>query len=200
MQEKSERAYHHGDLKRAIIETAQEMLREEKGWQFTLREVARRAGVSHAAPYKHFPDKAALLAELAMLGFTEMRRQIAAELERPLRSPHAEFIAASKAYIRFGTTNPSLYRLMFSADVDKSSFPNLDEAGTNAFALLLGILDRGQKSGALKKQPVRAQAAAAWSLLHGFTLLAIDGQLLSEKVGAKPIDGVLACMLEGLEI
>lgn len=93
-------------------------------------------------------------------------------------------------------TNPSLYRLMFSADVDKSTFPNLDQAGNNAFALLLGILDRGQKSGALKKQPVRAQASATWSLLHGFTMLAIDGQLLPEKVGAKPIDGVLACMLE----
>ncbi len=199
MQGKSDRAYHHGDLKRVIIETAQDMLREEKGWQFTLREVARRAGVSHAAPYKHFPDKSALLAELATLGFNEMGRQIALELERQFRSPHAEFIAASKAYIRFGTTTPSLYRLMFSADVDKSSFPNLDEAGNNAFALLLGILDRGQKSGALKKQPVRAQAAAAWSLLHGFTMLSIDGQLLHDKVGTKPIDVVLTCMLEGFE-
>ncbi len=76
MQEKSERPYHHGDLKRVVIETAQDMLREDKGWQFTLREVARRAGVSHAAPYKHFPDKSALLAELAMLGFNELREAV----------------------------------------------------------------------------------------------------------------------------
>jgi hypothetical protein len=88
---------------------------------------------------------------------------------------------------------------MFSADVDKRAFPKLNEAGAAAFAELLGILERGQQSGAFKKQPVRSQAAAAWSLVHGFTLLAIDGQLLPEKVGAKPIDAVLTAMLEGLE-
>jgi AcrR family transcriptional regulator len=199
MQEKSARPYHHGDLRRVVIETAQDMLREDKGWQFTLREVARRAGVSHAAPYKHFPDKSALLAELARLGFNELREQIAGAIARPLRSARAEFIAAAKAYIHFGTANPSLYRLMFSADVDKTGFPKLNEAGAAAFAELLGILERGQQSGAFKKQPVRSQAAASWALLHGFTLLAIDGQLLPEKVGAKPIDAVLTCMLEGLE-
>jgi AcrR family transcriptional regulator len=199
MQEKSVRPYHHGDLKRVVIETAQEMLREDKGWQFTLREVARRAGVSHAAPYKHFPDKSALLAELAMLGFNELREQVSVAIERPLRSARAEYMAAAKAYIHFGTANPSLYRLMFSADVDKTAFPKLDEAGASAFAALLGILERGQSSGAFKKQPVRGQAAATWALLHGFTLLAIDGQLLPEKVGAKPIDAVLNSMLEGLE-
>ncbi len=199
MQEKSARPYHHGDLKRVVIETAQDMLREDKGWQFTLREVARRAGVSHAAPYKHFPDKSALLAELATLGFNELREEISGAIERPLRSARAEFMAAAKAYIHFGTANPSLYRLMFSADVDKTAFPKLNEAGASAFAVLLGVLERGQSSGAFKKQPVRGQAAAAWALVHGFTMLAIEGHLLAEQVGAKPIDAVLTSLLEGLE-
>ncbi len=199
MQDKNTRPYHHGDLKRVVIETAQDMLREAKGWQFTLREVARRAGVSHAAPYKHFPDKSALLAELAMLGFNELRAQLSGAAERPVKSARAELIAAAKAYVHFGTRNPSLYRLMFSADVDKATFPKLNEAGAGAFAELLGILERGQSSGAFKKQPVRGQAAAAWALVHGFTLLSIDGQLLAEKVGAKPIDAVLTSLLEGLE-
>lgn len=199
MQEKSERPYHHGDLRRVVLETAQEMLREEKGWQFTLREVARRAGVSHAAPYKHFPDKGALLAELAILGFDELRTELASSIARPPRSARAEFMAAAKAYIQFGTANPSLYRLMFSADVNKTAYPKLEEAASIAFAELLGILERGQSSGAFKRQPVRGQAAAAWSLVHGFTMLAVDGQLLPEKVGAKPIDAVLTSMLEGIE-
>jgi AcrR family transcriptional regulator len=199
MQEKSTRPYHHGDLRRVVIETAQDMLREEKGWQFTLREVARRAGVSHAAPYKHFPDKGALLAELATQGFDELREEVSRTIERPLRSARAEFKAAAKAYIRFGTANPSLYKLMFSADVDKRTSPTLKEAGTRAFAELTGILERGQSSGAFKKQPVRGQAAAAWALVHGFTMLAIDGHLLPEQVGTKPIDSVLASLLEGLE-
>lgn len=199
MQEDTARPYHHGDLKRVVIETAQDMLREDKGWQFTLREVARRAGVSHAAPYKHFPDKGALLAELAMLGFNELRAQLAGAGERPLRSARAELIATAKAYVQFGISNPSLYRLMFSADVDKAAFPELKAAGGDAFAVLLAILERGQSSGAFKKQSVRSQGAAAWALVHGFTMLAIEGHLLSEQVGAKPLDGALAALLYGLE-
>ena len=76
MQAAPHRPYHHGDLRRAIIETALDMLRTEKDWQFTLREVARRAGVSHAAPYKHFPDRTALLVELAMIGFDRLREAL----------------------------------------------------------------------------------------------------------------------------
>jgi len=71
-----ERRYHHGDLRRAIIDTALEVMREEQNWQFTLREIARRAGVSHAAPYKHFPDKGALLTALAMIGFDQLRTDL----------------------------------------------------------------------------------------------------------------------------
>jgi AcrR family transcriptional regulator len=185
-------------LRRVVIETAQDMLREDKGWQFTLREVARRAGVSHAAPYKHFPDKGALLAELAAQGFHQLRQEIAAVVSRPFRSARAEFVAAAKAYIRFGVSNPSLYRLMFSADVDKRAHAHLNEAGLSAFGELLAILERGQSSGAFKKVPVRAQAAACWALVHGFTMLSIDGQLLPEKVGANP-ETALTSLLEGLE-
>jgi Tetracyclin repressor-like, C-terminal domain len=95
--------------------------------------------------------------------------------------------------------NPSLYRLMFSADVDKTAFPGLYDAGASAFAELLGIIERGQQSGAFQKKPVRSQAAASWALVHGFTMLAVEGHLLPEMVGAKPIDAVLSSMLEGLE-
>src|SRR5215813_12937847 len=70
--------YHHGDLRRALIEAALSMLKEEGAWTFTLREVARRAGVSHAAPYNHFSDKAALLAEVAAMGFQALRERLAA--------------------------------------------------------------------------------------------------------------------------
>ncbi len=199
MQGNGARPYHHGDLKRVLIETAQEMLREDKGWQFTLREVARRAGVSHAAPYKHFPDKGALLAELAMLGFNELRAQLAGAIERPLRSARAELIAAAKAYVHFATANPSLYRLMFSADVDKAAFPAAERSRCRR------VRRAARHPGARPAERRLQEAAGArpgrrhWALVHGFTMLAIDGQLLPEKVGAKPLDGALTSLLDGLE-
>ena len=82
-----ERPYHHGDLKRALLETAEQMLQEDRHWQFTLREVARRAGVSHMAPYNHFQDKNALLAELAMVGFDRLREALTAARPRKPRTP-----------------------------------------------------------------------------------------------------------------
>src|SRR6185369_964241 len=82
MKTPTDRPYHHGDLRRAVIETASAMLREDNNWQFTLREVARRAGVSHGAPYKHFPDKESLLAELAMQGFEHLQDALAASTAR----------------------------------------------------------------------------------------------------------------------
>ncbi|NVD96672.1 MULTISPECIES: TetR/AcrR family transcriptional regulator [unclassified Massilia] len=199
MQEK-ERPYHHGDLKRVIIETALDMLREERGWQFTLREVARRAGVSHAAPYKHFPDKGALLTELALLGFAQMRQELAAAIESaPQNEVRRVFFAMAEAYVRFGVANPALYRLMFSADAGKIHDLYLSEIPMATFGLLLAILERGQQQGVLRQRPVQGQAAACWAQVHGFTLLSIDGLLLPEKVGDNAFEAALTTLLEGLE-
>lgn len=199
MQDTTNRPYHHGDLRRTVIETAMSMLHEDKGWQFTLREVARRAGVSHAAPYKHFPDKAALLAEMALLGFDRLREALtAAKPPRP-NSLRDEFFAVARAYVRFGTSNPALYRLMFSADAGKAVDVHLSERALAAFGVVIELLERGQTEGLLRKRDVRGQAAACWAQVHGITLLTIDGLLLPEKIGPKPLDAALITLLEGLE-
>ena len=95
MRDTTDRPYHHGDLRRALIETAMGMLHEDRGWQFTLREVARRAGVSHAAPYKHFPDKAALLAEMALVGFDSLRQALTTAKPRRPKALRDEFLATT---------------------------------------------------------------------------------------------------------
>jgi AcrR family transcriptional regulator len=190
------RPYHHGDLKRALLEMAATMIREQRSWQFTLREVARRAGVSHTAPYNHFADKGALLGELAMGGFEALR--LALEAARPKRSAgfRDEYFAVARAYVRFGVENPGLYRLMFSQDVGYDV--HMSERSVAAFGVMLELLARGQATGAIRKASLRAQAAACWAAVHGITTLAIEGLFEPAIVGRNPIDAALTTLFEGL--
>lgn len=193
----TDRPYHHGDLRRVIIDTAMDMLQEGGGWRCTLRELARRAGVSHAAPYKHFPDKAALLTELALIGFDRLRETLISTTHSA--SVREQFVAAARAYVGFAIANPALYRLMFGADAGKPADVHLNERALGAFGVLLEMLQHGQDAGALRKRPIQGQAAACWAQIHGAAMLTIDGLLLPEKVGPDALESALATLLEGLE-
>jgi AcrR family transcriptional regulator len=195
--------YHHGDLRRALIDTALTMVTEEGAWNFTLREVARRAGVSHAAPYNHFADKSALLAEVATLGFQALRRQMEAARRQP-RSARQAMLGIATAYIRFGVEHPAHYRLMFGPDfAERGRHPTLDEAGDATFAVLTTALERGQAAGEIRRGSVPDQALAAWSLVHGLTTLLIDQRLsiLGVSTAEAERQARLACtgLIEGLE-
>jgi len=195
-----DRPYHHGDLRRVVIETAGHMLREDRGWEFTLREVARRAGVSHAAPYKHFPDKRALLVELTIQGFEQLGREMTAAVTPRPRSSRKELLAVGNAYVQFGVANPALYRLMFSSEAGDPSSVHLNERVLRTFGVLLDVLERGQQAGVFRKRPLPGQAAVCWAQVHGLTMLSIDGLLLPEKVGGNPVNAALTTLLEGLEV
>ena len=167
--------YHHGDLRRALIDTALSMVTEEGTWDFTLREVARRTGVSHMAPYNHFEDKSALLAEVAALGFDSLGKTMEAAAREQPRSTRQALASTAAAYVRFGVEHPAHYRLMFGAELaDKARYPSLQAASDATFAVLTGVLERGQAAGQVRREPVRDQALAAWSLVHGLTTLFID--------------------------
>src|SRR6202140_3775432 len=107
-----DRPYHHGDLHRAIVRAALEILSETQSLEFSLRELARRAGVSHNAPYKHFTDKGELLAAVSAAGFEMLSKRMAREMAR-LRDPREQLFAILRAYIDHGVENPALYSLMF---------------------------------------------------------------------------------------
>jgi AcrR family transcriptional regulator len=196
---KVEKPYHHGDLRRALLETALEMLDESDGWQFTLRELARRAGVSHTASYKHFEDKGALLSELALLGFERLRAALLAARPSPPGKMRDEFLEMSRAYLQFGAAQPNLYQLMFSADARVSQNGELEVRAAAALDVLKELIARGQRTGWLRKRAPRAQAAATWAQLHGLVLLTIDGRLGADTVGPNVSDAALAVLLEGLE-
>jgi AcrR family transcriptional regulator len=134
--------------------------------------------VSHAAPYNHFEDKTALLAEVAALGFQSLTRALEAAAQGQSRSARQAFAAIGAAYVRFGVEHPAHYRLMFGPELsDKARYPALQEASDAAFAVLAGVLERGQASGQVRRDPVLDQALAAWSLVHGLTTLLIDHRL-----------------------
>src|SRR5437763_12760016 len=109
-----QRPYHHGDLQRAIVNAALEVLSETQSTEFSLRELARRAGVSHNAPYKHFADKDELLVAVSTAGFELLGRRISRAIS-PLKDPKEQLFAIVRAHVRQGLDNPALYRLMFGA-------------------------------------------------------------------------------------
>lgn len=198
MSETKDQPYHHGDLRRALIDTALAMLAADQNWTFTLREVARRTGVSHAAPYKHFRDKEALLRELARIGFVRLEKTMTEAMRPDLPSTRAQFMAAAQAYIGFACQNPGLYRLMFSSDADKTIDPQLHDAAMSTFEILLRLLENGQRDGSFRTVAMSAQAAASWGQVHGLAMLAISNQLLEEKVGSAPVPAALDVLLDGI--
>jgi AcrR family transcriptional regulator len=181
---KSPAPYHHGNLRRVLVETALAMVTEEGAWDFTLREVARRAGVSHAAPYNHFADKSALLAEVAALGFQALGREMEESACRP-RSSREALLGIAGAYVRFGVEHPAHYRLMFGPELaEKERYPLLEQASDATFRALTSALERGQAAGEVRSGSVLDQALAAWALVHGLTSLLIDQRLSFLEVSA----------------
>ena len=174
--------YHHGDLRRALIDTALQLVTEEQDWTFSLREVARRAGVSHRAPYNHFPEKLDLLAAIAAVGFERLRDGLL-RATIGIADPGALLVAICRTYVRLGLANPALYRLMFGpalSDAGSLDRPTVArQAGAEARAVLEEVILRGARSGAFAVSPDDPQdlelaALSAWSAAHGLTMLAID--------------------------
>ena len=139
--------YHHGDLRRALIETALQLVTEEQDWTFSLREVARRAGVSHRAPYNHFPEKLDLLAAVAAVGFERLRDGMLRAMAG-IDESEALLAAICRTYIRLGLENPALYRLMFGPALSASG-----SADRPTVARLAGAEARG---GAGRRYPARS--------------------------------------------
>jgi AcrR family transcriptional regulator len=158
----AERSYHHGDLRNGLLEAARGILEEQSLGALTLRAVARRAGVSHAAPYRHFPNHEALLVELGLEGFAELRTYIVEAAKVP--GPESDRIATiGAAYMRFVAKRPAVARLMFGSQLpNRDKFPAL---GVAADAI-------GNEIGASLHDP--NLGLAVWSAVHGLAMLVLE--------------------------
>jgi AcrR family transcriptional regulator len=184
-------AYHHKDLRNALIDAALAMLVTEGTNEVTLRELARRLGVTHTAPYAHFEDKAALLEAVANNGFGQLASELEAA-EHSAQEPLQAFRAIGQSYLRFAQNNPNLYRLMFT-DPELADDPKCEMSpeGERAFAVVARVIEHvGIPDGA----DVRDVAAAAWSMVHGISMLDIDRRI-NGKTMTRP-DQVLALATE----
>lgn len=171
----AEGRYHHGNLREALVEAGLVLLESQASADFSLRELARQVGVSPNATYRHFANKEALMAAMAAEGF---RRFAAAQQKAYLREcgPRQRFMAAGHAYVRFARDNPALFRLMFGPFTANHRTPEMESAGTVAFAgLCLGVAAVMELSP--EDPQVMAAALHAWSVAHGLSHLLLDGQL-----------------------
>jgi AcrR family transcriptional regulator len=174
----SKRPYHHGDLRRALIEAALQLIAAEGARALTLREVARRAGVTHAAPYRHFPSKDALLAAVAEEGFRGLHNAMLERMERAGADLRNRFLESGVGYVLFAVQHPAHFRVMFGSELPASaSYPELAAVGHAAFAVLTDAIAACQQAGLVRADPVPELALAAWTQVHGLAMLLIDRQL-----------------------
>lgn len=177
-----ETPYHHGDLHDALLAAAERVLERDGLPGLTLRAVAREAGVSHAAPTHHFGDLTGLLSELAAIGFRRFNEaMIAAGNTETL--PLMKALARAKAYVAYAQARPGMYGLMFRTERLDMTRPSLHEAATASFeglATAVSLSRNENLTGQALETLSLDQAAAiarAWSLVHGFTTLLLDGRL-----------------------
>jgi AcrR family transcriptional regulator len=169
--------YHHGNLRRALIDQALATIRAEGVAGLTLREIGARLGVSRTALYRHFSDKRALLAVVATEGFRTLRQQLVAAWEDGGRG-RAAFQAMGVAYVRFAAANPSHYRVMFGGFVyAEAREPALAAEAAGAFDALVDALASLQRDGIVHGDDTVLTARFVWAVVHGVAMLAIDGQL-----------------------
>jgi len=176
---RDETPYHHGALREALLLAAERVLERDGLAGLTLRAVAREAGVSHAAPTHHFGDLTGLVSELAAIGFRQFNAAMMAACDAAT-TPLARALARPKAYVAYAQAHPGMYGLMFRTERLDYSRPSLHEAAEASFAGLANAI------GAMRQEKIEGdsltlqQAAAiarAWSMVHGFTMLLLDGRL-----------------------
>lgn len=166
--------YHHGDLRHALLESALAIVSEEGVRDVSLREVARRAGVTYAAPYHHFADKSALLAAVGAQGFEVLIEELERACARRTEL-EPQLLAMTEAYLTFAVSHPSHYRVMFLPELKAASDEAFHLAANRAFDMLHSKVKLARPRESELAQ--RTLAGAMWAAMHGLSLLAIDGTL-----------------------
>jgi AcrR family transcriptional regulator len=181
------RGYHHGNLREALVEAALELIAEKGPAGFTIAEAARLAGVSPAAPYRHFRDAEALLAEVALRGFERFAAVLAAAWNNGAPDPMRAFEAIGRAYLGFARNEPAYYAAMFEARIAFDAHPALLTAGDRAFAILRDAAERLTATLPRDRRPPSLMMALhVWSFSHGIASLFVRADPSRRKLPMSP--------------
>ncbi len=183
----SDTSYHHGNLKQALIQAADTVLRDKGLQGFTLRECARRAEVSHAAPKHHFGDVRGLLTAVAAQGFSRLRERLNGALANASGDLTAEFAATAQAYGDFAQAYPEHFRVMFRSDLLNTSDPQLQEEMAQTYSVMTNVIRRQRGESEILATDLADEERAssellsdiliAWSFIHGYAHLHLEQQL-----------------------
>jgi AcrR family transcriptional regulator len=175
---KKRHGYHHGDLRRALIDGALKIIEKEGEEACTLREVARRVGVSQAAPYRHFADKDALIAAVAEEGHRLLQESMREAAAPHTHSEVARFRELGIAYVEFAVAHPAHFHVMFGPICGTlGEHPSLAAEGARSFMILLDAVADCQRKKVVRGDDPQEIAQFAWTVVHGLASLLVDGQL-----------------------
>ncbi len=192
--------YHHGDLRRALVDASREIIAEQGAGALSLRGAARRLGVSHAAPLHHFKDKRELLAAVAAQGFDELATAMQRAEDRAGSDPRKRLNATGVAYVRFAAEHGALFRVMFGADLPRDATAALEQSSKAAFQILVDAAREVVSESGVGDEELPVVTTAAWSVVHGLALLWLDGHLHDTPGGiASLAERVTALLSRALE-
>jgi AcrR family transcriptional regulator len=185
----TERPYHHGNLRKALLDQAERTVRERGIDALSLRELARDVGVSHAAPRRHFADRQALLDALGEAGFDRLGRELRAAVDGAGDDYEARLFATANAYVRFATDDAALLALMFAAKHGEHA-DEMSEAADRAFAVMLELILHGQELGALEPGDPERVGIVLFATMQGIAALITGGMLEADRLDEVVSDAI----------
>jgi AcrR family transcriptional regulator len=170
--------YHHGDLKNALTQAGVEILSKEGVEGLSLRKVAKRVGVSHNAPYSHFPDKQSLIAAISTEGFKQLYDVLDAAVSSYPNDPRRQLEEGAWSYVQFAISNMDTFKIMFSDVLEKEKdYPAFVDISYKTFGRVVDIVRACQDYGILRAAPPEMMAVSVWGQVHGITSLMLEGQI-----------------------
>jgi AcrR family transcriptional regulator len=188
---RSRRAYHHGALRSTLLDKVGRIIREQGVGLVSIREVARRARVSHGAPAHHFRNKSGLLTAFAVQGYDRLAETLRETIAAAGATTPPDVLAAmGRGYVKFAIDNPEHFRVMFPGDAVDQQDPAYITASNRCFGPLIDIVRRAEHEGYLSEDPMLV-AASAWSIVHGLAALWLSGRIQA-RTGVADSDGIAA--------